>query len=267
MSTPTDPIAVVNVESSEDDDTEDNPLGVSAPKKANTQATVQADIHPNTAGKPDLPVMNRPATVMGIQFEKSTVVPLPQLQRPASKPRNQPDAADNPRPFHPDRTYWMIGGHDAISPVTDVAHPPENTILIYRTNTKAKLPQRMTVRAAGYDICSLIETCIQPMDGVWLRTGIIAKFPALMYLSIEPRSSLAQQRLLCHHGTIDSDYDGEILIFMFNLTPNAAIRIPVGVRIAQLIPRPIIPILVVEIKEGPNPYPVAHTGFGSTGVF
>lgn len=104
---------------------------------------------------------------------------------------------------------------------------------------QARMPQRMTAHAAGYDLYSANEDVIviQPGRLQLIPTGIAISLPVGYEAQIRPRSGLAvkhQIGVLNSPGTIDADYRGEVKIILFNFGDEPFCVEP-GSRIAQMV--------------------------------
>ncbi len=105
--------------------------------------------------------------------------------------------------------------------------------------SSARLPQRMTTHAAGYDLYTSAETpiALEPGKVKLVPTGISIGIPEGYEAQIRPRSGLALKHgigILNAPGTIDSDYRGEVGIIMYNFGDKTYTVEP-GSRIAQMI--------------------------------
>lgn len=135
------------------------------------------------------------------------------------------------------------------------------------TNT-AKLPQRGSERAAGYDLYADTseEITIAPHSTRMIGTGLAMEIPEGYFGAIFARSGLAAKRGLrpgnCV-GVVDSDYRGEWKIALHNDTDQPQTIAP-GERIAQMV---VIPFLAVSFTETSDLSDTARGtgGFGSTG--
>jgi dUTP pyrophosphatase len=101
------------------------------------------------------------------------------------------------------------------------------------------LPNYQTTGASGMDIRAwLMEpVTLQPMERKLIPTGLYMALPQGYEAQIRPRSGLAIKRgltLINTPGTIDSDYRGEIMIPIVNLSKEEQV-INDGERIAQMI--------------------------------
>lgn len=132
----------------------------------------------------------------------------------------------------------------------------------------AVLPKRATSESAGLDLSALLDqdATIAPGEITKIPTGIAIGLEVGTVGLIYPRSGLASKHgitLANCVGVIDSDYRGEILVPVINLS-NTSFTIHNGDRIAQLV---VSPILLPEIEEVAALDETARGsgGFGSTG--
>lgn len=155
-------------------------------------------------------------------------------------------------------------------------------IHIKKLYADAKLPERGSDKAAGYDLrvsfigTSVLNpedpdiTCdniiIAPHTTLKIGTGIAAEIPEGYYGAIFARSGLATKTGLrpanCV-GVIDSDYRGEFIVALHNDSDEKQI-IHNGDRIAQLVVMPFLPVtftVVSDLDETKR----GEGGFGSTG--
>src|SRR6056300_294729 len=139
------------------------------------------------------------------------------------------------------------------------------TLLVKKLNGSAYVPARGSPLAAGYDMCSSVDTTIKSGCRGLVDTGIAFTVPYGTYGRIAPRSGLAVKKgIQVGAGVIDRDYTGEVKVVLFN-HGEEDFEIKKGDRIAQLIIEKIeMPevklvdeLLVTERGEG---------GFGSTGA-
>lgn len=145
-------------------------------------------------------------------------------------------------------------------------------IQIHRLHDDVMLPKRQTEHAACFDICAYLKNLIklEPFERKLIPTGIILKIPHGYFISVRPRSGWSIKEGITQSnapGTIDSDYRGELLIPLINLSKNV-IQISHGQRIAQILCEKIIPIKWQEcsMQEIQNePTQRGDKGFGSTG--
>jgi dUTP pyrophosphatase len=101
------------------------------------------------------------------------------------------------------------------------------------------LPEYQTLGASGMDIRAFLPepVTLAPMERRLINTGLYIALPDGFEAQIRPRSGLAIKRgltLINTPGTIDSDYRGEIMVPMINLSGEPQ-TINDGERIAQMI--------------------------------
>ena len=102
-----------------------------------------------------------------------------------------------------------------------------------------ELPAYQTSGASGMDIRAWLPgpVTLSPMERKLIPTGLFIALPAGFEAQIRPRSGLAIKKgltLINTPGTIDSDYRGEIMVPMINLSREDQ-QITDGERIAQMI--------------------------------
>ena len=100
-------------------------------------------------------------------------------------------------------------------------------------------PSYATTGSAGMDIrANLTEPIVlEPLDRVLIPTGLFMELPFGYEAQIRPRSGLATKHgitLPNSPGTIDSDYRGELMIPLINLS-RESFTIQDGERIAQMV--------------------------------
>jgi dUTP pyrophosphatase len=142
-------------------------------------------------------------------------------------------------------------------------------IEIEKIYSDSVLPTCMTKGSVGFDLYSYAPNGILVESGkvALIPTGVKIAIPFGYDGEIRPRSGLATKELLIipnSPGTIDSDYRGEILVALFNLT-NKEFMITHNMRIAQLVIRKSYGIQWMEVKTL-STTPRGEKGYGSTGV-
>ncbi len=101
------------------------------------------------------------------------------------------------------------------------------------------LPQYHTAGSAGVDLRAWLQVpvTLQPMERRLIPTGLYMALPQGYEAQVRPRSGLAIKRglsMVNTPGTIDSDYRGEIMVAMINLSTEPQ-TIEDGERIAQMV--------------------------------
>ena len=139
----------------------------------------------------------------------------------------------------------------------------------------ARIPTRMSEGGAGYDLYAA-ETAEVPAASITssggvdigrclMPVGFAIELPAGTVGRVAARSGLSVKfNLEVGAGWVDSDYRGEVMVELKNLS-SAAYKIEQGDRIAQLIILSIFQADIVVVDElGKTSRSV--TGFGSTGI-
>lgn len=101
------------------------------------------------------------------------------------------------------------------------------------------LPAYATAQSAGMDLRANIPESItlQPLERRLIPTGLYIALPEGYEAQVRPRSGLALKHgitVLNSPGTIDSDYRGELMVLLINLSKNP-FTVNDGERIAQLV--------------------------------
>ena len=139
-----------------------------------------------------------------------------------------------------------------------------NLLRFKQLDERAVLPKRGSALAAGLDVCSIEDLNIASRERALARTGFAVAIPPGFYGRVAPRSGLASKNGLdVLAGVIDSDYRGEVCVLLYN-TSDAAIELPAGSKICQLIVEQIITPEAAWASELDETARGAG-GFGSTG--
>ena len=144
-----------------------------------------------------------------------------------------------------------------------------NTTVDIINKSPHAVPDYQTAGSAGMDIRAWLQApvVLQPLERGLISTGIHIALPVGMEAQIRPRSGLAIKRGLTvvnTPGTIDSDYRGEIMVAIINLSGEEQI-IQDGDRIAQMIIARYETIewnTVTELQETQR----GAGGFGHSGI-
>ncbi len=128
-------------------------------------------------------------------------------------------------------------------------------------------PVRATAGAAGIDLCACIDEPIVLLPGNITRvpSGIAISLPEGYAAFAFARSGLGVKHgitLANSVGVIDSDYRGEVLIGLINLSKEPYTVHP-GDRVAQLVIMPVVAATLIEGDVGDTDR--GDGGFGSTG--
>ncbi len=101
------------------------------------------------------------------------------------------------------------------------------------------MPAYQTEGSSGMDICAWLQepVTLKSLERRLIPTGLYMALPPMYEAQLRPRSGLAIKKgltLVNTPGTIDSDYRGEIMIPVINLSGEEQV-ISDGERIAQMI--------------------------------
>ena len=140
------------------------------------------------------------------------------------------------------------------------------SILVKKLHANARVPERATEGATGYDLYACLEddTLEVGHEPVRVPTGVAIETPNGLDVQIRPRSGLSFKGVMVTLGTIDADYRGELLVTMYALPHRDPHVIHDGDRIAQLV---ISQIANVRLEEAAELTATARNtgGHGSTG--
>jgi dUTP pyrophosphatase len=143
-------------------------------------------------------------------------------------------------------------------------------LFVKRVHPEAILPEYAYPSDSGFDLYSVEDVTIPAFGRVLVPTGICVEISENLEIQVRPKSGLAIKQgltVLNTPGTVDSGYNGEIKVIVFN-TNNESVEIHKGMKIAQACLCPVVNgkhVIVEEVDElgvkdrGSN-------GFGSTGL-
>lgn len=131
------------------------------------------------------------------------------------------------------------------------------------------LPAYQTAGAAGCDLAAALDApvTLQSLQRMAIPTGLALAIPPGYEGQVRPRSGAALKRGLGMPnapGTIDSDYRGELLVAVINLS-DGPLTIARGERIAQLVIAPVVQARFTVV-ESLDATVRNDNGFGSTGA-
>lgn len=148
--------------------------------------------------------------------------------------------------------------------VTQETQEMEGRLCVKKLSPNARLPERGSKHAAGYDLFSSVDTVIPAKGKAIVPTGISISIPLGTYARVAPRSGLAVKHFIdVGAGVIDYDYRGPVGAVMYNFS-DTDFPVKQGDRIAQLILERILTPEVVEV-ESLTETERGEGGFGSTG--
>jgi dUTP pyrophosphatase len=144
------------------------------------------------------------------------------------------------------------------------------TLRVELLNDDAKFPEYAYPSDSGFDLFSTEDVILQPFGRALVPTGIKLSIPEEFEIQVRPKSGLAINQgltVLNTPGTVDSGYNGEIKVIIFN-TNNITVSISKGTKIAQAVLCPVVNgkyvslIQVDKVEDGDR----GDNGFGSTGL-
>ena len=128
------------------------------------------------------------------------------------------------------------------------------------------VPSPATSGSAGYDLASAEEGELGPGERRLFRTGFSIAVPEGFECQLRPRSGLALRHgitLPNTPATIDSDYRGELMVALVNLS-DERFKVTRGMRIAQMVVAPVERVTFRSVDALP-PTARGTGGFGSSG--
>jgi len=144
------------------------------------------------------------------------------------------------------------------------------TLKIELLNDDAKFPEYAYLSDSGFDLYSTEDLEVGPFGRILVPTGIKLSIPEEYEIQVRPKSGLAINyglTVLNTPGTVDSGYNGEIKVIVFN-TNNYIVTLPKGMKIAQAVLCPVVNgkyvnlVNVNKVEGGDR----EDNGFGSTGI-
>ena len=140
----------------------------------------------------------------------------------------------------------------------------------YINDSENKNPEYAYDSDSGFDLRSTEDIWVQANDRKLVPTGLRFDIPDGYEIQVRSKSGLALNQglmVLNSPGTVDSGYQGEIKVIIFNTTKDR-IKIEKGQKIAQAVICPVLNgkwvnlIKVESIQEKDR----NNNGFGSTGL-
>lgn len=147
---------------------------------------------------------------------------------------------------------------------------PKMDLPFAKVHPDAVAPKYNYPSDSGFDLHSVTSLHIQPLSRALVPTGLKFNIKDGYEIQVRPKSGLAINQgltVLNTPGTVDSGYDGEVKVILYNSTQNT-IEIIKGQKIAQACVCPVVngrwlnPIEVNEITDKDR----GSNGFGSTGI-
>lgn len=145
----------------------------------------------------------------------------------------------------------------------------EAVIRCRRLRPGARLPERMTPGASGFDLHACLDEplVIEPGGRALVATGLVVAIPPGFEGCLRARSGLALRHgigLANGPGTIDSDYRGEVGVILVNWGQDRFTVVP-GERVAQMVIQEL-PSVRMEWSEVLPATERGDGGFGHTGT-
>lgn len=136
---------------------------------------------------------------------------------------------------------------------------------VKKIHPDAVIPKYAHEGDAGFDLRSVENYVLKPMEKTIVKTGLQMEIPEKYFGSIRDRSGLAAKYSIhILAGVIDSHYRGEVGVVIINLGEKE-FKINKNDRIAQMLIQPVATAEIQEVDE------LSETArgegrFGSTGI-
>ena len=127
----------------------------------------------------------------------------------------------------------------------------------------AEIPKQFYPDDAGFDLQTMHEVYIPPLDHALVNTGIAIALPDWLVAITCNKSSIMMKKLVVGQGVIDSGYRGEVRVVVYNLDRLQTLRFYPGEHIAQIMFIPFWSRRLKEVYELP-PSKRGTKGFGSS---
>ena len=142
--------------------------------------------------------------------------------------------------------------------------------LRFINDSENKNPEYAYQSDSGFDLRSSEDIWIHPNSRKLISTGMRFDIPEGYEIQVRSKSGLALNQglmVLNSPGTVDSGYQGEIKVIMFNTT-NEKVKIEKGQKMAQAVLCPVVSGKWVDLirVETINDKDRNSNGFGSTGL-
>lgn len=156
--------------------------------------------------------------------------------------------------------------------VNEILAEPVTVEIINKSDNPS--PKPATDGSAGVDLRAhlpegLNSITIPPHSKLAVPTGLFIKLPEGFEAQVRSRSGLARKHgifVLNSPGTIDSDYRGEIVVILYNISV-ASFTVEEGDRIAQLVVTRHSKVFFDRVREFEEDSSERNSrGFGSTGM-
>lgn len=147
---------------------------------------------------------------------------------------------------------------------------PKMELKFMKVHPDAVSPKYAYPTDSGFDLYSTEDINLQPLSRGIVGTGLKFNIQDGYEIQVRPKSGLALKEgltVLNTPGTVDSGYDGEVKVILYNSTQNT-VQIKKGQKVAQACVCPVVngkwlnPVEVSSIDGKDR----GDNGFGSTGV-
>jgi dUTP pyrophosphatase len=134
----------------------------------------------------------------------------------------------------------------------------------------AVFPEYAYPTDSGFDLYSTKEITLEPFGRALIPTGLKLSFDIGYEIQVRPKSGLALKQgltVLNTPGTVDSGYNGEIMVIVFNTNPKP-FTVVRGTKIAQAVLCPVIngKYVNLQLVDKIENKDRGANGFGSTGI-
>jgi dUTP pyrophosphatase len=149
-------------------------------------------------------------------------------------------------------------------------HKPKLDLVYKKLTPDAVTPKYNYESDSGFDLYSTIEYTLPPFGRALIPTGLSFDIGNMHEIQVRSKSGLAINEglfVLNSPGTVDSGYNGEIKVIIFN-TNQHEYTIKKGTKIAQAVLCPVASGMWVDLIETTqlNDKERGSNGFGSTGI-
>jgi len=142
-----------------------------------------------------------------------------------------------------------------------------------KLTTTAKIPSRIRINDAGFDIYADEDIFLYPSQPTKIKTGIALQIPDGYVGILMDKSGVGAKGVKVFGGVIDSSYRGEIIVVLSLLTKEERnsegfpelYEIKKGQKICQLLILET-PLFSIEESDNLNESDRGEKGFGSTGM-
>ena len=147
---------------------------------------------------------------------------------------------------------------------------PKMDLKFVKSHPDAVSPSYNYPTDSGFDLYSTESVGISPLSRMIVGTGLKFNIKDGFEIQVRPKSGLAAKQgltVLNTPGTIDSGYDGEVKVILYNSTQNT-LYIEKGQKIAQACICPVVNGRWIELNEVTeiSGKDRGDNGFGSTGI-